>query len=196
MATTRAILQHFETWEKAQFDFLELVAGLIPNPLNVNLLVNAGVMELIRPLLLHNTRRIQQLACANLSRLAAWDDRLAEMMITEGILVQLTYSLREAHRLSKKATTDVLRSISKHSAHISQAIVDQGGVELLVPVLLEFDPAVKEIAAGTLGNIAHHNPQLAQIAADRGAVEGLVNLIQVRFNEDFQLLHRLSLHQD
>ena len=61
---------------------------------NVNLLVNAGVMELIRPLLLHNTRRIQQLACANLSRLAAWDDRLAEMMITEGILVQLTYSLR------------------------------------------------------------------------------------------------------
>ena len=33
MATTRAILQHFETWEKAQFDFLELVAGLIPNPL-------------------------------------------------------------------------------------------------------------------------------------------------------------------
>lgn len=61
---------------------------------NVDLLINAGVMELIRPLLLHNTRRIQQLACANLSRLAAWDDRLAEMMITEGILVQLTASLR------------------------------------------------------------------------------------------------------
>ena len=90
----------------------------------------------------------------------------------------------------------MLRNISKHSAYISQAIVDQGGVELLVPVLLEFDPAVKEIAAGTLGNIAHHNPQLAQIAADRGAVEGLVNLIQVCFNEDFQLLHRFSLHQD
>jgi len=56
--------------------------------------VNAGVMELIRPLLLHNTKRIQQLACANLSRLAAWDDRLAQFMISEGILVQLLYSLR------------------------------------------------------------------------------------------------------
>jgi hypothetical protein len=86
---------------------------------------------------------------------------------------------REAHRLSKKGTTNVLRSISKYSAHICQSIVDQGGVELLIPVLLEFDPAVKEIAAGTLGNIARHNPQLAQITADRGAVEGLVDLIQV-----------------
>jgi hypothetical protein len=61
---------------------------------NVEILVNAGVMELLRPLLIHNTRRIQQLACANLSKLAAWDVRLAESMITEGILVQLTYSLR------------------------------------------------------------------------------------------------------
>lgn len=61
---------------------------------NVDILVNAGVMELIRPLLLHNTKRIQQLACANLSKLASWDDRLAQCMISEGILVQLLYSLR------------------------------------------------------------------------------------------------------
>lgn len=61
---------------------------------NVDILVNAGVMELIKPLLLHNTKRIQQLACANLSKLAAWDDRLAQCMISEGILVQLLYSLR------------------------------------------------------------------------------------------------------
>jgi hypothetical protein len=33
MATTRAILQHFENWEKAQFDFLECVAELIVKPL-------------------------------------------------------------------------------------------------------------------------------------------------------------------
>lgn len=61
---------------------------------NVDILINAGAMELIRPLLLDNVRKIQQLACENLSKLAAWDDRLAECMITEGILVQLTHSLR------------------------------------------------------------------------------------------------------
>lgn len=33
MATTRAILQHFETWEKAQHDFLSSVAELIKSPL-------------------------------------------------------------------------------------------------------------------------------------------------------------------
>lgn len=193
MATTRAILQHFETWEKAQYELLQSVAELIKSPLNAEILVNAGVMELIRPLLLHNTKRIQQLACANLSRLAAWDDRLAQCMISEGILVQLLYSLREAHRLSKRATTHVLRAISKHSAQYSQAIVDQGGVELIIPVLLEFDPAVKEIAAGTIGNIARHTPALAQITVDRGAVESLVDLINVCFGEDIQLLPRLYL---
>lgn len=87
---------------------------------------------------------------------------------------------REAHRLSKRATTHVLRSISKHSAQYSQAIVDQGGVELIVEVLLEFDPSVKEIAAGTLGNIARHTPALAQIAVDRGAVESMADFINVR----------------
>ncbi|XP_073389972.1 uncharacterized protein [Physcomitrium patens] len=190
MATTRAILQHFETWEKARYVFLQSLAELFSKPLmqNVDILINAGAMELIRPLLLDNVRKIQQLACENLSKLAAWDDRLAECMITEGILVQLTHSLREAHRLSRKATTNVLRAMSKHSAFLAQSIVDQGGVELLIPVLLEFDPSVKEIAAGTLGNIAHHSPALAQIAADRGAVESMAGLIN---DEDLPLRRQL-----
>lgn len=110
------------------------------------------------------------------------------------IFVNIVHSIcREAHRLSKRATTHVLRAISKHSAQYSQAIVDQGGVELIIPVLLEFDPAVKEIAAGTIGNIARHTPALAQITVDRGAVESLVDLINVCFGEDIQLLPRLYL---
>lgn len=104
-----------------------------------------------------------------------------ERIITKEVVEYLSFSIcREAHRLSKRATTNVLRSISKHSAQYSQAIVDQGGVELIVEVLLEFDPSVKEIAAGTIGNIARHTPALAQIAVDRGAVESLADLINVR----------------
>lgn len=84
--------------------------------------------------------------------------------------------------------------------------MDQGGVELLIPVLLEFDPAVKEIAAATLGNIAHHNSHLAQIEADRGAVQGLADLIQVCLNDFFfsialivftsRLIHLIKIHSE
>jgi len=87
----------------------------------------------------------------------------------------------------------VLRAISKHSAQYSQAIVDQGGMELIIPVLLEFDPAVKEIAAGTIGNIARHSPALAQIAVDRGAVVSLTDLIHVSFAELLRRLLFISL---
>lgn len=42
------------------------------------------------------------------------------------IFVNIVHSIcREAHRLSKRATTHVLRAISKHSAQYSQAIVDR-----------------------------------------------------------------------
>jgi len=71
--------------------------------------------------------------------------------------------------------------------------VDQGGVELIIPVLLEFDPAVKEIAAGTIGNIARHTPALAQFTVDRGAVESLADLIHVCFDQSLHMLVFLSL---
>jgi predicted ribosome-associated RNA-binding protein Tma20 len=81
--------------------------------------------------------------------------------------------------LSRKASTTVLRSVAKHSAPFSQAIVDLGGIHLIILVTREIDPVVKEIAAATIGHIAGHNPQLAQVAVDAGAVKAFLPLIKV-----------------
>lgn len=81
--------------------------------------------------------------------------------------------------MNKAATTSVLRAIAKHSAPLSQMIVDMGGIPLLILVLDELDPAVKEIAAGALGHIARHTPQLAQAVVDAGVLKPFVICIQV-----------------
>lgn len=81
--------------------------------------------------------------------------------------------------MSRKASTTVLRSVAKHSAPFSQAIVDLGGIHLIILVTQEIDPVVKEIAAATIGHIAGHNPQLAQVAVDAGALKAFLPLIKV-----------------
>lgn len=61
---------------------------------NVEILQNAGIMQLIRPLLLDIVPHIQQTACATLTRLAAMNITLAESMVNESIILQLILSLR------------------------------------------------------------------------------------------------------
>ena len=50
----RAVLQVFENYQKARVNFVQTVADLSCRPQNIEALQNAGVMQLLRPLLLDN----------------------------------------------------------------------------------------------------------------------------------------------
>ncbi|CAM6103253.1 unnamed protein product [Calypogeia fissa] len=178
MATTRLILQVLETYQKARITFAQTVAEFSNKPTNVEVLHNAGCMQLLRPLLLDSVPNIQQTAALALSRLAGYSEELAEAIVHENILIQLVYSLREQNRYNKRAAASVLRAIAKHSAPLAQACVDAGAVQPLVLCLEEFDPAVKEVGAWALGHIARHTSDLAQYVVDAGAVALLVLCVQ------------------
>ncbi len=60
-----------------------------------SLLIQSGVMALLRPLLLDNVPSIQQSAALALGRLANYSDELAEAVVSNEILPQLVYSLSE-----------------------------------------------------------------------------------------------------
>uniref|UniRef100_A0A3B4CRX8 Sperm-associated antigen 6 n=1 Tax=Pygocentrus nattereri TaxID=42514 RepID=A0A3B4CRX8_PYGNA len=168
----------FEQYQKARTQFVQTVAELATRPQNVETLQNAGVMSLLRPLLLDTVPTIQQTAALALGRLANYNDDLAEAVVKADILPQLVYSLAEQNRFYKKAAAFVLRAVAKHSAELAQAVVDCGALDALVISLEEFDPGVKEAAAWALGYIARHNGQLAQAVVDSGAVPLLVLCIQ------------------
>jgi len=173
-----SVLETFEIYQKSRVAFVQKVAELAARPQNIGSLQDAGVMRLLRPLLLDTVPSIQQSAAMALGRLAAHSEDLAEEVVANEILPQLVYSLSEQNRFYKKAAAFVLRSVAKHSPELALAVVDSGALESLVLCLEEFDPHVKDGAAWALGYIAQHNATLAQAVVDAGAVPYLVLCIQ------------------
>merc|ERR1719223_2523550 len=173
-----SVLQHFEVYQKARVSFVQAVAEAATRPQNIEVMQNAGVMQLLRPLLLDNVPSIQQSAALALGRLANYSEDLAEAVVGNEILPQLVYSLSDQNRFYKKAAAFVLRAVAKHSPDLAQAVVDSSALETLVPCLEEFDPTVKEAAAWAIGYIAQHTPGLAQHVVDAGSVPLLVLCLQ------------------
>ena len=91
-AEMRAVLSVFENYQKARVNFVQTVAELATRPQNIEALQNAGVMQLLRPLLLDNVPSIQQSAALALGRLANYNDELAEAVVSNEVLPQLVYS--------------------------------------------------------------------------------------------------------
>jgi hypothetical protein len=74
---SRAVLQPFEQYQKARVTFVQTVAELATRPQNIEALQSAGVMALLRPLLLDNVPSISQSAALALGRLANVNEDLA-----------------------------------------------------------------------------------------------------------------------
>ncbi|KAJ3017599.1 UNVERIFIED_CONTAM: Sperm-associated antigen 6 [Siphonaria sp. JEL0065] len=175
---TRIVLSVFEKYQKERLLFVQTIADLASRESNIEALQSAGVMSLLRPLLLDNIPAIQHAAALALGRLANYNEELAEAVVDSDILPQLVYSLSEQNRFYKKAASFVLRAVSKHSPELAQSVVDSGALNALVTCLEEFDPGVKESAAWALGYIARHNGDLAQAVVDAGAIPLLVLCVQ------------------
>ena len=56
---SRSVLQPFDEYQKARVKFVQTVAELSTRPQNIDALQKAGVMALLRPLLLDNVPSIQ-----------------------------------------------------------------------------------------------------------------------------------------
>ncbi|KAJ1547216.1 Sperm-associated antigen 6 [Nowakowskiella sp. JEL0078] len=175
---TKALLSVFEKYQKERLSFVQTVADLASRESNIEALQTAGVMSLLRPLLLDNIPAIQQAAALALGRLANYNQELAEAVVDSDILPQLVFSLSEQNRFYKKAAAFVLRAVAKHSPELAQSVVDSGALHALVSCLEEFDPGVKESSAWALGYIARHNGDLAQAVVDAGAISLLVLCVQ------------------
>ena len=89
------VVSVFEQYQKSRTQFVQTVAELASRPQNIETLQNAGVMSLLRPLLLDIVPTIQQTAALALGRLANYNDDLAEAVVRGDILPQLVYSLAE-----------------------------------------------------------------------------------------------------
>jgi hypothetical protein len=92
---TKQISQVFDSYQKARSSFVQSIAELSQNPKNVENLHSAGVLSLLRPLLLDGVPAIQHNAAQALGRLANYSPELASAIVSADILPQLVYSLSE-----------------------------------------------------------------------------------------------------
>jgi HEAT repeat protein len=171
---SRAVIQPFEDYQKARISFVQTVAELATRPQNIEALYSAGVMALLRPLLLDMVPSIQQSAALAIGRLANHSEELAESVVKNDIISQLIYSTSNQNRFFKKAVCYVLKAVSKHSAELADDVVRSGALDPLVQSLEEFDPSVKECAAWAIGYIAKHNASLAYKVVEARAVDPLI----------------------
>ena len=162
---SRTILQVFEDNQKSRMSFVQTIAELAVRPQNIDTLHSAGVIGLLKPLLMDSVPAIQQSAALAIGRLANHSEDLAESVIQNDIISQLIYSLSNQNRFFK---------IAKHSPQLSEDIVNSGALEPLVNCLEDFDATVKESSAWALGYIAKHNERLATHVKDAKAIEGLI----------------------
>uniref|UniRef100_H2V6M0 Sperm associated antigen 6 n=2 Tax=Takifugu rubripes TaxID=31033 RepID=H2V6M0_TAKRU len=161
----------FEQYQKSRLQFVQAVASLASSPQNTESLQSAGVVSLLKPLMLDVVPSIQQTAALALGRLAEQSPVLAEAVVEENILSDLIRShMGEQNRFYKKTAAFVLRAVAKHSAELAQAVVSCGAVAPLVLCMEELDIGVKEAAAWALSCIARHSESLAHLVVDAGAV--------------------------
>ena len=96
---------------------MQTVAELATRPQNIEILQNAGVMSLLRPLLLDIVPTIQQTAALALGRLANYNDDLAEAVVKGDILPQLVYSLAEQNVNTSVFYTSLNTIVKKEKKH-------------------------------------------------------------------------------
>lgn len=164
----------FDDYQRSRTNFVQTVAELSSRKKNIEMLQQADVMPLLRPMLLDVVPTIQQTAALALGRLANHDEALAKGIIDGDILPQLVYSLDTQNSFYKKAAAFVLRAVARHNSELAQQVVDCGGVQALVSCLDNMDSGVREAAAWGLGYVARHSPGLAQQVVDAGAVQLLI----------------------
>lgn len=56
-----SVLQHFEEYQRSRVKFVQAVAEAATRPQNIEVMNNAGVMQLLRPLLLDNVYKSSSL---------------------------------------------------------------------------------------------------------------------------------------
>ena len=141
----RAVLAVFETYQKARVEFVQTIAELATRPQNIEVLQNAGVMQLLRPLLLDNVPSIQQSSALALGRLANYNEELAEALET---IETLRADLNETNLLNAKLlyVNKVFKANNLTEAQKANVIASFDKAETVKEVKLVFETISESVA--------------------------------------------------
>ncbi|EEB13344.1 Sperm-associated antigen, putative [Pediculus humanus corporis] len=174
----RVIVQLFEQYQKARTHFVQGVAELANRPANIECLHTTGVLELLKPLLTDMVPSVRLGAAVALGRMANGDEKVAEIILRNDILLHMLQGLENQNKHYKKAALFIVRSVAKYKPEMADIVIQAGGLDAALVCLEDFDQSVKEAAVWVIGYIARHSASHAQVVVDIGAVPLLVLCMQ------------------
>ena len=89
---SRELIRPFEEYQKTRINFVQIIADLASKSQKIEALNVAGVMTLLRPILLDIIPSIQQSAALAIGRLANYSEELATSVVENNILPQLIFA--------------------------------------------------------------------------------------------------------
>lgn len=174
---SKALAAPFVRFQKGRIRFVQNVAELSNEKKNIEVLQNACVFALLKPLLHDRIESVQQAAAISLSRLAFHNEELAEVLVQNEILPQLVKDLLHKSKYYKQSACNTLRNVARHNESLAAHVVQAGSLEVLVACADEFDPVVKSSAVWALSSIAKHNADLANEIIKANALETIIQCV-------------------
>ncbi|GBP19896.1 Sperm-associated antigen 6 [Eumeta japonica] len=106
---------------------------------NVKCLVNAGVLELLQPLVCDESATVRQCAVLAAARLAEHDEEVARHFIAKGLVASVLERLNKYNVFYKRFVLYLVRAVAKHNEELSGSIVRLGAIESIILCLEDFD---------------------------------------------------------
>jgi hypothetical protein len=100
-----SLLVAFDTYQKARFAFVQVIADASTRSQNLDTLQACGALSLLRPLLLDNVASIQQTAVLAIGRLANHSEQLATAVVDCGLVPTLICSFAKQNVCKRDKVT-------------------------------------------------------------------------------------------
>ena len=138
------LVQVFMKYQKARVEFVQALSNVSLKPDLIPMIVSAGGLILLRPLVTDIVPSIAQTACITLGRLSSESIEAAEQVLSLDIIPTVSYSMLEQDRLFKKCAAYLQRSVAKHSEEMALRVFEGGCLPAIKSCLENTDPGVKE----------------------------------------------------
>nr|AAH49634.1 BC061194 protein [Mus musculus] len=175
----RQVLQVFELYQNARTRFVQMVAEQATKPQNIETLQNAGIMSLLRPLLLDVVPTIQQTAALALGRLANYNDDLAAAWAlgqvgrhtpehARAVAITNTLPVLLALYMSPESSEDLQVKSKKAIKNIIQKCTYLPALE---PFLYDAPPNILKYVAGQFSKVLPHDSKARRLFVTSGGLK-------------------------
>jgi len=142
--------------------------------------VDAGAVPLLAPLIQHSDSKLKAQVCLCLSHIAKHHVDMAEVVVEAEIFPKIFVCLKDSDPNVRKHAATCIREVARHTPELSQMVVNSGGHVALIDYVTKSTGAARLPGIMTLGYIGAFSETLARAIIQK---QGIVPIKDALVNE-------------